>query len=489
MENFGLENKINQIPEEMYKISGYNFVNFSKYIKNKKEDEIIKKAASEMIKKDEDLSDILYIDKEGKLKLLSKKDKDLEQKENEAAKKLEDHTKKNASFVNSFNNKTESEKVDVLKSFFDGKNDDKLAPPLVFLINNLSKENKLTLVNIIVNSDNKKLDKIGFLKKLDDIGLSDEKEKIIENFIEQNEENKIKVFNNIELLKENKRYSLFKYFLDNSLDEKINFLDLTNLNFLKKEEILKFVEVALEKGDRVQIAIFRRFMFLLGLENKEYGELLHKKIDSIIESEESNKYLLKLIKYLGSNKKEYFTKKIFDRKLGNYLIEGPLYHESDLDTDTLKRKKFEKTGSETTLLGGKLKDKLIIRHINPEAFLTWQSLYEDYKTWKENGFDYVPIEPIQSYNLNKEKNIVNVYSGVLDLNFEEWYKISNKMFYKELSDKKEKIIDVLNTLKVEHGHLHDENFCLRFERDSDGTPILKEPKIYLIDFDASGSYK
>jgi hypothetical protein len=46
------------------------------------------------------------------------------------------------------------------------------------------------------------------------------------------------------------------------------------------------------------------------------------------------------------------------------------------------RRKFKKTGSGTTLLGNDLKGKTIIRHIEPEAFLSWQKAYEDHTVWK-----------------------------------------------------------------------------------------------------------
>ena len=81
--------------------------------------------------------------------------------------------------------------------------------------------------------------------------------------------------------------------------------------------------------------------------------------------------------------------------------------------------------------------------------------------WKENGFDYVPIEPIQSYNLNKE-GFVDVYSGILDLNLEQWEKITRK-FSPDLGEQKKKLLSILESKKIEHGHVHhDRNFCLRF---------------------------
>jgi len=177
----------------------------------------------------------------------------------------------------------------------------------------------------------------------------------------------------------------------------------------------------------------------------------------------------------------------FDAGLGNEIIKPPLYDRSNLDKERFQRKEFEKTGSETTLVGGALKDKLIIRRIQPKAFLAWQKIYENYQAWKDNGFDYVPIEPIQSYKLNKEGK-VDVFSGVLDLSLTEWSEISVRMFMKELKKQKNKIISVLEGQGIIHGHTHDNNFVLRFFRDKDGNPdITKVPRLYVIDFDAAVS--
>ena len=147
---------------------------------------------------------------------------------------------------------------------------------------------------------------------------------------------------------------------------------------------------------------------------------------------------------------------------------------------------MEKTGSETTLIGGKLKDTTIIRHIDPKAFLSWQKIYEDYTVRKETGFDYVPIEPIQSYKLNKD-DLVDVFSGVLDISLRDW-QTKTDMFVDELQKKANKIIKVLNKLKIKHGHIHNGNFCLRFFRNKNGkVDFNRMPRIYLIDFDKAVS--
>ncbi len=195
-----------------------------------------------------------------------------------------------------------------------------------------------------------------------------------------------------------------------------------------------------------------------------------------------------MIRWAPEEKRALLIKMAFDKGLGNKIVKPPLYNESNLDTERFARKKFRKTGSRTTLLGGPLKDKLIVRHIQPGSFLAWKRIYECYGVWIQNGFNYVPIEPIQSYRFNKQEGLVEVFSGVLDLSLAEWLEISGEMFREELMEQKHRIISVLQRLKINHGHLHDNNVVLRFFRDESGNPDLSRPPIlYVIDFDAASS--
>src|SRR3989339_62862 len=192
-----------------------------------------------------------------------------------------------------------------------------------------------------------------------------------------------------------------------------------------------------------------------------------------------------MIRYAPAQKRISLVKIASDAGLGNEIVKPPLYYNSNLDRGRFKREKFHKTGSETTLVGGALKDKLIIRHIKPRAFLAWQKIYENYQVWQDNGFDYVPIEPIQSYRLNK-KGLVDVFSGVLDLSLAQWAEVSGYMFMEELGKQKHNIISVLERQGIRHGHTHDRNFVLRFFRNKDGNSDLNQvPRLYAIDFDAA----
>jgi hypothetical protein len=172
-----------------------------------------------------------------------------------------------------------------------------------------------------------------------------------------------------------------------------------------------------------------------------------------------------------------------EKNLGNYLIEPSLYSRGmDVAEDKFSRATFTKTGSETVLLGGELKGKTILRKVSPSAFMSWQRLYEDYNLWQEAGFDYVPIEPIQSFGVNEDK-FVDVYCSVLDLNLGQWCQKAI-MFTDDLNVQMEKIIQVVKDNNVVHGHPKAENFCLRFFRDEKGQPdFTRTPRLYLIDFD------
>lgn len=166
------------------------------------------------------------------------------------------------------------------------------------------------------------------------------------------------------------------------------------------------------------------------------------------------------------------------------LIAPPLYTKTELSADRpFAEAKFAKSGFETTLLGGPLKGKVIVRRLSPHAFMVWRNLFENYRLWQENGFDYVPIEPIVSYSLD-QKGRVEVISGVLDLSLAQWADYHDD-FYPDLVDDRNRILWVLKKAGIRHGHAHDANFCLRFYRQPNGKPdFSRKPRIYRIDFDA-----
>lgn len=193
-----------------------------------------------------------------------------------------------------------------------------------------------------------------------------------------------------------------------------------------------------------------------------------------------------MIEFAPENKRASLRDSVINAGLGKYLVRAPLYKKTDVNNDMFSRAKFDKTGSELTLLGGGLKDKTVMRRITAEAFLAWQKLYEDSELWRRHGFEYVPIEPIQSFVLNKD-GTVSVYCGVLDINLNSWKRAST-LFKDNLNIQREQISNVIKEQNIFHGHSHGNNFCLRFYRDAEGQPdFTREPRLYLIDFDQAVS--
>jgi hypothetical protein len=202
---------------------------------------------------------------------------------------------------------------------------------------------------------------------------------------------------------------------------------------------------------------------------------------------EKQKKFVPMIDHVPEEEKNSLAELIIEKGLGQELIKPALYEEKEPDNQHFSRQKFDKTGSETVLLGGELKDKTIIRTLKPKTFIAWQKLFEDSKLWENAGFDYVPIEPISSFKLNKN-GLVDVYSGVLDLSLQSWTSRGIGTFNSALQEQQKKILKVLDGLNIKHGHPHDNNFCLRFFRGENGEPdFTKTPRLYLIDFDQAVS--
>lgn len=171
------------------------------------------------------------------------------------------------------------------------------------------------------------------------------------------------------------------------------------------------------------------------------------------------------------------------KESGAAAIRSRLYDYASLTGTVFGRENFQKTGSTTMLAGGELYNKVIFRQINKRSFKAWRELYENHQAWQQGGFDYVPIEPIVSFR-ETDNNEISVATGVLDTDLYSWQNISNGVFMNELYTLQIKIEEMLNSLGYDHGHIHMRNYCVRFFRNSDGTPDLSRvPRLYLIDFD------
>ncbi len=255
----------------------------------------------------------------------------------------------------------------------------------------------------------------------------------------------VKIISNIP---ENERRS----FIQMGIEKESPSIKKAAINMIKYAPALtrtKMIQIGLTSGDKeIQ---------------KEYAKVI-----SSVPDEKSRKELLDIAK----------------QKLGNELVEPPLYGGYDIDDQNFKREKFKKTGSDLTLVGGDLKDKVIFRSITSDSFLEWQQAFENHEIWRRAGFEYVPVEPILSFHFNKDE-LVDVASGVLDISLGKWMGMSGD-YVRELTEQRNKIIKVLEDQGIIHGHTHDDNFCLRFFRKKNGdVDYQKMPRIYLIDFDRS----
>jgi HEAT repeat protein len=245
--------------------------------------------------------------------------------------------------------------------------------------------------------------------------------------------------------------------------------------------------LGLEDQDiEVQKAAARNLSWLSGEEKISLSRIVSVKMEQGLEDQDAKKRrkAVVMFSWAADEDKERLFNLIKDKGLGEQLIKSSLYRGHKISRTEFSRHKFDKTGSETTLLGGELRGKTIIRHIKPQAFLAWQKLYENQAAWQEAGFDYVPIEPIQSYRLNPE-GLVDVATGALDLNLADWDKKTNSFKNNgEFLQQRRQIMQILSALGVKHGHPHAWNFCLRFFRDDRGVVDLdRAPRLYLIDFD------
>ena len=508
----GIMEKTINIPMEMYSISGYDETNSSRYFRDKKQqDEIIKKevARFSIIRK----IDNIFKDNSSFSEYSNNKNPDLGAipaliKEAFKSNDIE-LIRKASEFINYTSGKYIPELVKLASSIKDSCVQ-KWAEYAIYsapekeqhMLRSLfpKKIKEVYLKNdgpILVNNDKKKLE-VGEKNKVG--------QELIEEAIEQGNfrslnyllpgfqfDNKIKK-EKIELLLLNKIKEVFRV---KNLNDMINFLPL--IFYLPKNERESFILEALScENVNLQLAAADMIPQTESYDEKvkESSKVRLFLIQKMKETFEKEGKLIPeeiagMIKYLPEKLRPEFTIKAFEKGLGKKIIENPLYSSHpDMNDTTLKRKRFSKDGSDTTLIGGPLKDKIIIRQIEPEAFVAWQRAYENFELWKENGFDYVPIEHIQSFSYDKNKKLVDVYTAVLDINFGKWDIVSGGMFHDELSKEFNKIGEVINKMRIKHGHMKSENCCLRFFRDENGNPdITKIPRLYYIDFDQAVYYE
>ena len=255
-------------------------------------------------------------------------------------------------------------------------------------------------------------------------------------------------------------------------------MDAFNSNDVGKQKIMakKIDSAPIESQDNLREIVYQKILKALNQEDIRIQRLAATMVQyAPRDKQEELKSVVKM-KYESAKQQKRF----------NQIVAPPLYIKSkNSNPSTFSHEKLSKTGAETTLLLGKqFKNNLIIRHIEEPCFLAWQKAYESYAHWNKAGFDYIPIEPIHSFKYSENKQLVDVTSGVLDLNLDEWYQFSGDTFKEYLDEQKDKIVTTLKELGITHGHVNNANFCLRFYRNKDGIVDLNRiPRIYLIDFD------
>jgi hypothetical protein len=216
-------------------------------------------------------------------------------------------------------------------------------------------------------------------------------------------------------------------------------------------------------------------------------------VDSLLQSDDLSvkKVGASLVYYIDHAESERLFKKIEENDvLVHALCFSRLYPEqssqAEITNHSVHRKvNIEKTGSRMTVLrDGPLEKKILIRHIKKSAFVGWKTAFEASDMWLEEGFDYVPVEPVQSFTFQKDH--VDVFAAVFDIDLKHWLSVSGGRYRDSLVGQRKKIIDVLKKLNIRHGDLHEGNFFLQFSRREDGTiDTLSEPKLYVGDFDKS----
>lgn len=158
------------------------------------------------------------------------------------------------------------------------------------------------------------------------------------------------------------------------------------------------------------------------------------------------------------------------------------------------RGKFAKSGSGTTLLDivpgqleNSLRERLIIRHIGLGPYLSWRDIYENAEAWQAAGFDYVPIEPIVKV-VGEKRLTVDAFTRVLRGPSVASWKQTTGLHRTEIDRQIEAINATLEKLGLVHGHPHENNFIVLFDRDERDEPIIdRPPRVYMIDFDAAVS--
>lgn len=151
--------------------------------------------------------------------------------------------------------------------------------------------------------------------------------------------------------------------------------------------------------------------------------------------------------------------------------------------------RFEKTGGKTFLLGGPLAGKVVAKIISASAAVAWRKACDSKVTWKEAGFDYVPVEPLMTKEAVISQYRLDAAAKAALSTLESHQQAGEEIVYaqvlqgpqlEQLSAKmseqdQNRIRHILASLGISHGHLDNHNFVV--------THMDGIPRIYAIDFD------
>lgn len=195
------------------------------------------------------------------------------------------------------------------------------------------------------------------------------------------------------------------------------------------------------------------------------------------------------IKALASESLHRFSAEVKSGERANVLERIPSPTQSILHELAHPEREIEmyKTGSTTTILPAG--QEASVRKISSNSAHVWLNAYLSADTWKDAGFDYIPIEPILAME-NTGSNDVEVTTlnlrGRALVDSQEFLVLYSPEILEEVQSSIDTISTTLDEMGIVHGHLHHGNFVIVPKTD-DGNNIdfTEPPRVYAIDFDAA----
>jgi hypothetical protein len=275
------------------------------------------------------------------------------------------------------------------------------------------------------------------------------------------------------------------------------------IKFASTRDIPFFIGL-LEQQDPCEIKVREEFNFLqdtikglVTLDAKDAIIIIEQKIERVEECKEDIELArydkfgnVKTEGYQGFNNIRNLLLNALVQLTGKhrlYIKEGISFHQGRRHFPL--RRKFEKTGNETTILGNQFANTVIVKYMPEDKFLFWKMAFE-FEGWKRVGFSHIPIEPILRYHKGSREGELRVrrvekegqvnyiiFTGVLPGMSVSTYYLKNRddEIKFEINRQINAIIAVMGYLNIEHGDLHEGNFVVVESKEG--------LQVYLIDFD------